>query len=118
MRKAWKELLVKVRIPRFVIPAKAGIHLALVRKANQNGSRLAPDDKQKSWMIPCHRTSLCCPGRIHPEFALCIARLSTDSAASCTASDKVGCACTMRARSSDDPLNAIATTASAISSET
>src|SRR5579875_2363466 len=52
------------------------------------------------------------------QLALWIARLSTDSAASCTTSLRVGCAWTMRARSSDAPLNSIATTASAISSDT
>src|SRR6185312_7436332 len=52
------------------------------------------------------------------QFALWIARLSTDSAASCTTSERVGCAWMMRARSSDEPLNSIATTPSPISAET
>src|SRR5690348_18349331 len=87
---------------------------------------------------PDQRTSMCCPGRnvstldpvsaaIHGlhgmkssrlQFALLSDRLSTDNAASCTTSDRVGCAWTMRARSSDEPLNSIATTASAINSDT
>src|SRR5688572_8018091 len=51
------------------------------------------------------------------QFALWIARLSTERAASCTASDRVGCAWQIRARSSAEPWNSIATTASAINSE-
>src|SRR5580692_5417892 len=43
------------------------------------------------------------------QLTLCIDRLSTDSAASCTASLKVGCAWTMRARSSAEPWNSMAT---------
>ena len=43
--------------------------------------------------------------------------MSTASAASLTASDSDGCAWQMRAMSSDEALNSIATTASEISSE-
>ena len=46
-----------------------------------------------------------------------IVRLSTPSAASCRDSARVGCACTIRAMSSDAAPNSMATTASEISSD-
>src|SRR6185437_7047247 len=84
-----------------VIPVKAGI-------------RICPSSKFGNGAMHIHVLSMAV---IH-QFALWIARLSTDSAASCTTSDRVGCAWMMRARSSEEPLNSIATTPSAISSET
>src|SRR5690606_27856759 len=99
------------------------LHASIIARREPNGTqvclweRLQPRATGVSGRLESSRLKPL-PQWLSDQFALWIARLCTAIAASCTASDRLGCAWQMRARSSALPLNSIASTPSWTSSET